>query len=124
LEQTLTKAIFSVNGISGRYNIQQQALKKLIVEGNGLRAMDQSDESILELARLHGPMSVDAKLSNVRKYEATYFLAKVLHDRKSHHAHEYWARALKIKPWSLKAWAFVLLSLFARSDPSKEIKSK
>jgi len=116
LERVLTRAIFSVQGISGRYNKQQSALKKLIVKANVLCVNGDSDQTILEQAKRYRPNhyhrgQADEAISQDQRFDTTYFLAKVLHDQKSAHAKEYWLRTLKLNPLSIKAWGFAILSM-------------
>lgn len=118
LEKTLTKAIFSVSGISGRYNKQQQALKELVVKANALRHKDQNDDIVLNQAEQYRPDKENESHGAENEFDTVYFLAKVMHDQKSPHAREYWYRALKLNPWSLKVWGFTVLSFFFAAKPS------
>lgn len=108
IEKVLTKGLFSPSGISGYYQPQQSALRDLVTQGIGLRKQGKSDMPVLKAAEEIHP-SNEIKINS--EFDTVYFLAKMLSNKRSIHAKQYWQRAFKLKPWSIRVWLFSVLNL-------------
>ena len=101
VDKYLTNAIFSVNGISGKYADFQKELVRLVVKGNSLRKNGLSDQVIFEQANTFRPNGDEAGARKSQHFRALYFIASILSAAKSPHAKEYWKQALGVNPFSL-----------------------
>ena len=108
IPQALTMGVFSASGISGRHAASQQKLSELIASANLLRQQGRSDFSITEKAKKIRPEA--SKKETTDDFKGLYFIAKVLSDNQSIHAREYWQEVIKLRPFNLKCWFFLLLS--------------
>ena len=109
IQQPLTVNVFSPSGISGMYSHIQLKMKKLVALMNELRDQSKSEKEVLFEAEKLRP-SNQMKKTHVKenKFSGFYFIAKILSNNKSPYAADYWQRALKEKPLSLKSWFMYL----------------
>lgn len=110
IKELLTVGIFSASGISGRHADTQNKMKLLVAKNNLLRQLDKNESSLLLEAQSLRPLKNKASVND--GFNGYYFIARILTGNKSKYAKIYWYRALKSKPWNLKAWMFGFLSLF------------
>jgi len=118
IEEVLTNGLFSPRGISGYYQPQQSALRDLVTQAISLRKQGKSDATVLKAAEKIRPNN-DIKMNS--EFDTVYFLAKMLSKKRSKHAKEYWQRALKLKPWSLRVWLFGALNLLQANDKDDNV---
>ena len=118
IEEVLTNGLFSPRGISGYYQPQQSALRDLVTQAISLRKQGKSDATVLKAAEKIRPNN-DIKMNS--EFDTVYFLAKMLSKKRSKHAKEYWQRALKLKPWSLRVWLFGALNFLQANDKDNNV---
>jgi len=112
VQELLTNGLFSANGISGRHAQTQLKMKALVAQANRLRQSAKSDESILvEAAKLRPSKQPRSVKEHEDEFSGIYFIARVLSNNRSSYAKKYWSKALRIKPFSLKALFFYSISL-------------
>jgi glycosyltransferase involved in cell wall biosynthesis len=108
VEEVLYRSSFIPGDISARYRSQQLLLKELIREAALCRRRGETDNHILERARLVRPQSRERNRLN--DAAAEYFIGSCLLQRGDRDAGRYLSRAVRGNPLHLKAWAKLLLN--------------
>ena len=115
IESVLTSGIFSAQGISGKYGLEQRKLLRLILKGRQQRLNGVVDDDVLTQAYQLRPSLIKRKAVNDNTsshFDGLYFVAKVLSDNKSKYAFRYWKKVLQCRPISLKSCFFCVKSFF------------
>ncbi len=99
--ECLTRAIFSSSGLSARYKDQQHQLREIIAQAIKHRKSQSSEKSLLEQASKIRPQVGSSSTST---FDGDYFIGKLLMENKSRFAQQYFIRALRQRPFSLKTW--------------------
>ena len=99
----LYQAAVGPDSLSGRYQREQLALTRLIVESARLRRAGLGDEVILQQATAIRPMSVSRGRRAARS-RTMYFIGACLRKRRDSAAVEYFKRAIRENPLHLRAW--------------------
>ena len=118
IDKVLTIGLFSPAGISGQFGEYQRHLTSLVAKANGARLHGMADEPIYKAAQVLRPqfprVAADDSGANRSDFAALYFLARCLSDNHSPHASEYWRKTIRVKPYSVISWLFLVRSLFYR----------
>ena len=122
IPEILTVAEFSALAISGRYRTQQEQLKLCAFESNQLLLQGEMDNEVLERANLIRPSKSSNKVLTLREVDGLYFIAKCLLVHDSVSAMLYLKRVIKMNPFYIKAYFFMLVAWlrFARKDSNEK----
>lgn len=100
-DDCFTRAIYSVKGITARYNSEQLILREIVADLIDQRAVGADEHDGLAKAAKIRP---SASNSATDDFAGNYFIGRCLMDTRSPTARTYLLRALKARPMSLKVW--------------------
>ena len=111
INDALTESMFSANSLSGANNQAQQDLSQLAWESAVLRRQGKSDLDVLSKAALIRP-KLSAITTSAKQSKSLYFIAKCLLNQRHFGAKTYFCRALKKRPFFMRAWFGLVQSFF------------
>ncbi len=101
---------FSPNTISGRHARHQAAFYRLIRDSQRLRAAGMPDDEVLAQAVALSAACRQGGAHSGDNFDGNYFTGSCLLATQPHKARRYLWQALKSRPWSIKAWAKLLIT--------------
>jgi glycosyltransferase involved in cell wall biosynthesis len=113
--EVLYRARFSPSCLSTSFQAQQIELARIALRLAAARKAGEQESHLLEEAARVRPAEGMSRGSTRHEALGSYFIGKCLLDRRDSRAVAYLGRAVRYRPWDVKAWAALGISLLRSS---------